>query len=472
MADESPVNTPILLIGDATRPATLAARVALAGPDTAVHLVANETLAAFHLAEHAPAAVVIDATSGTARFLRGLEAVLPDDRCPVFIAITCRGSKGPYFVASQPVDAVVEHPFEPEHLRAVIDAARSRSESAPERRDEPARIAPAPSAPPSWRPVGSSQAFRRTLALIERVAKSDSSVLFRGETGAGKGILARLLHASSPRSAQAFVHSNCASVPAGLAESEFLGHERGSFTGAHARKNGLFESAHRGTLFLDELAELDASVQAKLLTVLEEGTFRRVGGLQEVSTDVRLVGAIQHDLWDSVTEGRFRRDLYFRVSVVVIDVPPLRERAGDVPLLAEHFLRDLSRRAGRAMSRLAPAALRALESYSWPGNVRELRNVIERALIVGDGEVLEREFLPKEVSGLSRSREPIPTLAAVERAHVARALECSGGNLKLAARWLGISRSALYAKLERHGLSRGAREDQNTHADVEEAVLG
>ena len=246
--------------------------------------------------------------------------------------------------------------------------------------------------------IGESPAIRKVLDLVSRVARADSTVLVHGESGTGKELVARAIHRSSPRREGPFIAVNCATLSENLFESALFGHEKGAFTGALARKMGKMEAAHRGTLFLDEVAEIPVSVQAKLLRALQEREIERVGGLQPIAIDVRVVAATHRDLKQAVRDGDFREDLYFRLGVITCDLPPLRERREDIPLLARHFARHHAEKLGLPELGIAPDTRRCLLAYDWPGNIRELGNIIERAVVLGDGEVVRREDLPDEVA--------------------------------------------------------------------------
>lgn len=303
--------------------------------------------------------------------------------------------------------------------------------------------------------VGSSPAMQRVRELVTRVARTNSSVVVTGESGTGKGVVARLIHNYSRRAHGPFVDLSCAALATNLFESEVFGHERGAFTDAKQPKPGLLEVAHGGTLFLDEIAELDPAAQAKLLKVLEQGTFRRVGGVRELKADVRVVVATHRDLPTLMAEGRFRADLYFRLNVFRITVPPLRERGEkDVLALAQHFVRSLNPKLERRIRSISEPACRALVRYHWPGNVRELHNVIERAMILATGEELGLHHLPSDLwqTTLSPAVGPPGRLDQAEAEHISRVVTACGGNLKQAAQRLGIARSTLYAKLARYGL--------------------
>jgi len=306
--------------------------------------------------------------------------------------------------------------------------------------------------------VGASPAFREALGLIERVAPTDSTVLVCGETGTGKELAARLLHARSPRRSRPFVVVDCAALQEELLQSELFGHERGAFTGADRAKPGLFEVANGGTLFLDEVGEMSQATQVKLLRVLDTSTFRHVGGTIEIKVDARVVAATNRDLSALARQRLFREDLFYRLSTITVALPPLRQRAGDVPLLAEHFVARLNERYCFSR-RLGPEAMGLLERHDWPGNVRELLHVVESAAVVCEGsEILPRHLPPAlraEAAASPRpdGAEPLPTLEELERAHIERALRATGGHRGNAARILGISERSLYRKIEEYRLS-------------------
>jgi DNA-binding NtrC family response regulator len=315
--------------------------------------------------------------------------------------------------------------------------------------------------------VGGSPALTLALRRAERAARSASAtVLVFGETGTGKNLLARYLHAKSARAAGAFVELNCSAIPEQLLESELYGHEKGAFTDAKRFRKGLFELADGGTLFLDEIGEMTGSLQAKLLHVLETRTFRRVGGNADITVDVRVVAATHRDLQKGVAEGRFREDLYFRLNVVPIEVPALRDRPEDLEPLVLHFIAQLCRELGRPAARLQPAALAALRAYAWPGNVRELKNVVERVLLLEADEEIRLEHLPSDIHRTAprpSATSPFPPgvvlpLSHVEKLAFEHALEVCAGNKTRAAQLLGISRQTLRTKLKEYALGDDTEE--------------
>jgi len=318
--------------------------------------------------------------------------------------------------------------------------------------------------------VGESPAMKKTLALAAKVAESEvSSVLLQGESGTGKDLVAKAIHYGSQRAGNPFIAINCAALPATLIESELFGYEKGAFTDAKARKQGLFEQAEGGTLLLDEIGELELSLQAKLLRVLEEGAFRRVGGLKDIPLDVRVIAASNRDLKQESEQGRFRLDLYYRLSVIQIDIPALRERGDDVLLLSTHYIETISSKIRRRqkINGLSADVAALFRRYSWPGNVRELRNVIERALILEDSEEITTEYLPAGMIGHTSTHASnlktapvgpsfvLPdggiSLDEAELSFVKQAIERSGGNQTKAAKLLGISRDQLRYRLQKLG---------------------
>jgi len=314
------------------------------------------------------------------------------------------------------------------------------------------------------RMLGESPGFQRAIQQLDKVARSSTAtVLIQGETGSGKELMARYLHQRGARAGGPFIDLNCSAIPEQLLESQLFGHERGAFTDAKHFRKGLFDLADGGTLFLDEIGEMTPPLQAKLLRVIETRTFRRVGGHADITVDVRIVAATHRDLKRQVAEGRFREDLYFRLNVVPIEMPPLRQRPEDVGVLADHFIAQVSRELGRPPARLRPDALRAMLDYAWPGNVRELKNVVERVLLLEADDEIRVEHLPVEVTGGVRgglgagSFEPFPSgavrpLEELERMAIEHALQVCEGNKTRAAQQLGISRQTLRTKLKEYRL--------------------
>ena len=311
--------------------------------------------------------------------------------------------------------------------------------------------------------VGRSAAMENVRGMVSRLSASDATtVLIEGESGSGKEVVARAIHFGSARADRPFLQVNCAALPEHLLESELFGHERGAFTDAHSQKRGLFETADGGTVMLDEIGDLHPGGQAKLLRLLENKTFRRVGGVTELRADVRVLAATNVNLEERVAEGRFRADLFFRLNVVRIRVPALREHAEDIPLLTAHFVARFNQEMRRQVRGVAPAAMDRLQDYRWPGNIRELRNVVERAFILHhNADEVRPEHLPPELRGESTRRAEKPATAVpaeglvledVEKRLIQQALERSSGNQSRAARLLGISRDTLRYRLKKHGM--------------------
>jgi len=303
--------------------------------------------------------------------------------------------------------------------------------------------------------------------MILKVARSNSTVLIRGESGTGKELIARAVHNQSPRSEEMFQAVNCAAINENLLESELFGHEKGSFTGAHAEKKGLFEIADRGTLFLDEIAELDVGIQAKLLRALQERKIRRVGGTHEISVDVRVIAATNRDLRAMVADGGFRDDLYYRINVLSIDVPPLRERREDIPVLIDYFLRKHTNNSSRPVSGLTPETKKLMNEYGWPGNVRQLESAIERAILLSEGDLITVEDLPTEVrQDVGPASEGAFKLPAeginfedVERNLITQAMEQTDYNITKAAKLLGLTFRTLQYRLEKFGIKKADGKD-------------
>jgi DNA-binding NtrC family response regulator len=316
--------------------------------------------------------------------------------------------------------------------------------------------------------VSKSPAMQRVFDLARVAARSSSTILVLGESGSGKEVLARAIHAESPRSAGSFVAISCAALTETLLESELFGHEKGSFTGAATRRKGKFELAQGGTLFLDEVGDVSPKLQLDLLRVLEDRTFQRVGGSETIQADVRVVAATNRDLGKAVADGTFREDLFYRLNVIPITLPPLRDRPEDVPLLVQHFLERLSKELQRRLDGVSPEAMAALVAHPWPGNVRELRNVLERGAVVATGHVIQLSDLglpppPVDASPVGPRGEP-QSLEDGEKRHIADVLTWSGGNVTQAARVLGIDRMTLYNKMKRYALQASVAQQRESSA--------
>ena len=305
--------------------------------------------------------------------------------------------------------------------------------------------------------IGNSTALRQVTDLVNRASGSNATVLLLGETGTGKEVTARQIHNASPRKDRPFIAINCAALPETLLESELFGHEKGAFTGAHAAKMGRFEMADGGTLFLDEIGDISLSTQVKLLRVLQEKEYVRVGGTKTVSTDVRIIAATNRDLRAALEKGSFREDLYYRLNVFPIHLPPLRQRREDIPLLVDHFIGVASTQLGCPRPTVSDEAMALLASYGWTGNIRELQNVVERAVLLADGEVVLPNHLPREIIGenlLKEDAQGDSSLWGTEKALIVKALRESGWNQSKAARNLGISRDNLRYRLKKFGIEK------------------
>jgi two-component system, NtrC family, response regulator AtoC len=402
--------------------------------------------------------------------LKKLSADYPD--VPV-VMITAHGS------VESAVEAVklgafdyLEKPFEQEQIRQVVAKAintyaLARRDARPEEPSERGR----------FRLVGQSPAIRQIYGVVEKVANTPSTVLISGESGTGKELIARALHENSARHAAPFIKINCAAIPKTLMESELFGYDKGAFTGAVGAKPGRFELAHGGTLFLDEIGEIPVEMQVKLLRVLQESEFERVGGIKTIKVDVRLVTATNRDLLAEVGAGTFREDLFYRLNVVPIHIPPLRERHEDIPLLAEHFIAKFNDRLKKEITAITPEAIERLVAYQWPGNIRELENLMERTMLFCEGPEIRLSDLPPEVAGppasgtatatyppapaAEETARPAPEslkeavraeTERVERELIQRALDATAGNVTQAARKLKISRKSLQTKMKELGL--------------------
>jgi DNA-binding NtrC family response regulator len=400
-----------------------------------------------------PAIIVSDLVMprmGGHELLRTLKDQLSDI---TFLLLTAQGTiesaveaikDGAYDYLSKPVD--------PQRLRILLQKAVERQETLREVRQLRRQLREQGS---FGRIVGNSPGIRSLYRIIEQAAPTAASVLVWGDSGTGKELVAQTIHELSPRASFPFVAINCAAIPETLLESEIFGHEKGAFTGAHDRRTGVFELAHRGTLFLDEIAEMMPATQVKLLRVLQERTFRRLGGRQEQTVDVRVIAATNRDPVEAVRDGKLREDLYYRLNVFTVDLPPLRDRRADIPLLVQTFLNEFNTRNNKSVRAVDQEAMYLLERYPWPGNIRELRNVIERATILAEGDFIEARHLPPPV--VSRSEQTLPTVTLspgttvdeAERRLILLTLEHTRNNKTRAAEILGISLKTLHNKLNR-----------------------
>ena len=372
------------------------------------------------------------------------EARRRDPSCAV-ILMTARGTIETVMAATRggAFDYIAK-PFELDQMLQAVKRAEQALTASEAEEEEAEEL-------PETELVGSSPAMVEVYKIISRVAPTDATVLVEGETGTGKELVARMIHAQSPRAAHPFVAVDCAGIPASLLESELFGAVRGAYTGADRDRVGVFEAAHRGTVFLDEIGDIDLGFQLKLLRFLQEREIRPVGAARPKAVDVRVIAATNRDLQKLVEEGKFRQDLWFRLNVVRIVLPPLRQRRGDVPLLAHHFLKKYNERYGLE-ARLLPDGIRALEDYTWPGNVRQLQHIIERLVILAPGGRIDEDAVRQAIQATAPRERPDETLAAAEEEQIRRVLQATGGNKSRAARILGIERKTLYRKLERMGL--------------------
>jgi DNA-binding NtrC family response regulator len=403
-----------------------------------------------------PDIVILDVNLPGLSGLKLLEVLRARDADATIIMLTGHGDIATAVEAMQlGAENFLTKPVELAHMRASVERAyekvelRRRNRFWAERQAENTDTAA----------IGRSPMMREVARQMELLAKSDTTVLLLGETGTGKGWGANLIHSLSSRAGAPLVEVNCAGLSATFLDSELFGHEKGAFTDAKEQKRGLFELAHTGTIFLDEIGDLAVELQPKLLKALESKRFRRLGGTREIDVNVRLIAATNHDLSDQVRAGKFREDLYYRLNVLPLRLPSLRQRGkDDIADLAVRLLLDLRRRIGRGPSRLSPEAMTVVTQYPWPGNIRELRNVLERALIMmPEGDQLEVAHLPPELLTIGHADSGAPEvdlpLEEVERRHIIGVLARQGDNRSRAARALGISRATLYEKLHKYGLA-------------------
>jgi DNA-binding NtrC family response regulator len=408
-----------------------------------------------------PAIIVSDLIMprmGGQELLRSLKDQLSDI---TFILLTAQGTvesaveaikEGAYDYLSKPVD--------PQRLRILLQKAVERQETLREVKNLRRQLREQGS---FGRIIGNSAGIRAVYRIIEQSAPTQASVLISGESGTGKELIAQTIHELSPRQTFPFVAINCAAIPETLLESEIFGHEKGAFTGAHDRRTGVFELAHRGTLFLDEIAEMMPATQVKLLRVLQERTFRRLGGQKEQTVDVRVIAATNLNPAEALRNGKLREDLFYRLNVFSIDIPPLRARRDDIPLLVQTFLTEFNRINGKNVRAVDQETMYILEHYGWPGNIRELRNVIERATILADGDFIEHRHLPTTL--VTKGEESLPSLTIApgttvdeaERRLIMMTLEHTRNNKTRAAEVLGISLKTLHNKLNRMKEETGVR---------------
>ena len=407
---------------------------------------AASTREALERLERQPYAIVIsDIYLDDRTGLDVLEAARRRDPSCAVILMTARGTMETVMAATRggAFDYIAK-PFELERLLETIRRAEQAREAAEAEEPESEE-------PPESEMIGSSPQMVEVYKIISRVAPTDATVLVEGETGTGKELVARMIHAQSPRAAQPFVAVDCAAIPPSLLESELFGALRGAYTGADRDRIGVFEAAHRGTVFLDEIGDIEPGFQLKLLRFLQDREVRPVGAARPKPVDVRVIAATNRDLQKLVEEGKFRQDLWFRINVVRILLPPLRQRRGDVALLAQHFLKKYNERY-RQQARLLPDGLRALEECTWPGNVRQLQYMIERLVILAPQARIDEAAVREAIASTAPREHPVETLAAAEQEQIRRVLEATGGNKSRAAKILGIERKTLYRKLERMGL--------------------
>jgi two-component system, NtrC family, response regulator AtoC len=436
-------------------------------------LQAADGAEALELADSGVDVVITDLRMPRVDGMEVLRRLVVDHADVPVIMITAHGS------VDSAVEAVklgafdyVEKPFEQDHIRQIVSKAVRQSEA---QRRAPRTLGHEDvSQHGRFGIVGESPSMRQIFSVIEKVADTPSTVLITGESGTGKELVAKALHEHSARKGSPFIKINCAAIPKTLMESELFGYEKGAFTGAVGSKPGRFELADKGTLFLDEIGEIPVEMQVKLLRALQESEFERVGGIKTLKVDVRLITATNRDLEREIKGGNFREDLFYRLNVVPLHIPPLRERREDIPLLAEHIIRKFNERLKKKVDGLDQEALDRLTVYSWPGNIRELENVLERTLLFCDSPLIRVGDLPPEIAGaagasvpVSQSSLPVGDRATgphslkeivraeterVERQHIVRALDETGGNVTQAAKLLKISRKSLQMKMKEFGL--------------------
>ncbi|HTP26672.1 MAG TPA: sigma-54 dependent transcriptional regulator [Anaeromyxobacteraceae bacterium] len=402
--------------------------------------------------------------------LRALRAELPD--CPV-VLLTGRGTvQSAVQAIKEGAYDFIEKPLEISRLRVVLDRALEKKETMREVQLLRRRLA---ALAPGTDVIGTGPSMQHVFELVKKVAPANASVVITGESGTGKEVVARAIHSLSARKDRPFVALNCGAIPPTLIESELFGYERGAFTGADQRRMGNFELAHGGTLFLDEIGELPFEMQGKFLRVLEERRFRRLGGKSEVEVDVRVICATNRDLREEIKRSRFREDLYFRLHVFTISLPPLKERREDVPLLVQHFIEKFNAETGKHVQGVSASAMGVLQHYAWPGNIRELRNTVERAMILTDGDTIDEEHLPPDMrpsrSETATLRLPLGIqLREVEKEYILASLQKNAGNKARTAELLGISEKTLYNKLNRYASLARERVSLDSENDAGSAL--
>ena len=388
------------------------------------------------------------------------------DTIPVLLMTAFADVEGAMNAVSLGAYDYLAKPIDPTELKRKVQEAVARRKIASSSREE---VDPRSTLLSEAQIVGSAPSMIEVYKTVAQVAPTTATILIVGESGTGKELVARAIHAKSPRANKKFVTVNCAALPESILESELFGHERGSFTGATGTKRGLFEEADGGTLFLDEIGEISPKMQVQLLRVLQEGEIRRVGGAESIKVDVRVVAATNRDLKVELAAGRFREDLYFRLQVVSLRVPTLKERRGDVPILVRHLISRHAERLGRSIPRVAPEVFDALEAYDFPGNVRELSHVVERAMVLAREGVITANDLPPEISRSWQAQaqstgamgvlaDDWPTLGVLERRYIDRVLSRTGGNKTRAAEVLGIDRRTLNRMFARERAAAGGAE--------------
>jgi DNA-binding NtrC family response regulator len=475
MAPQQQSHTPLrLLIVDDEEAARYGMRRALSNFDYAIAEAESVADARTKLSREPADLLLLDVNLPGTSGLDYLRELKSQDGSPLVVILTAHGSERTAVEAIKSgAHDYLAKPFEVDELRLIVrnalETVRLRREN--ERlRETIARE----TGKGDGTFIGESKAMMRVRAMIEKVAETDATVLVRGESGTGKELVARAIHERSlTRRKGAFVAVNCAALPSELIESELFGHEKGAFTGASARRHGKFEQADGGTLFLDEIGDMSANVQAKLLRALEERRIERLGGNETIGVDVRIISATHRPLEQEIAAGNFRSDLFYRLRVVEIEIPPLRERREDIPALARAFAALSAARYNIESKTLSPAVLRRLIEYDWPGNVRELRNTIERAVVLAEGEELTPRDLPEEINAKATDAKTKQTISETpdaldvpftgdfredrrefERRYIARCLDDAGGNVTRAAAQLGMHRQSLQHKLRELGLAR------------------